>query len=153
MAARLLATACIALLLGSTEARAQGQCDGGGFYFLFPNPRVVVATTPTPADLDVGEVDAGTVDVIVFPIGAGSRNWELCIRAVDPTMGGTGKPSSDVEFWPPGGSAWQPATQSDQLVASGSGWSIVQLRFRVRVDWSDDPGSYSSAMAITAGSS
>jgi hypothetical protein len=37
----------------------------------------------------------------------------------------------------------------DQVVARGSGRSDVELRFRVRVDWTDDPGNYSSVVALT----
>jgi hypothetical protein len=37
----------------------------------------------------------------------------------------------------------------NQLIARGSGNGNVDIRFRVRVDWTDVPGSYSSVLALT----
>jgi len=149
MPLRLLLAAWLGLLLTATEAFPQGTCGGGGKYRLQPSPQVLITPVPTPADLDAGQVEAGIVSVRIVPRGKASRDWELCIRTTDPSMGGGGKPSSDVEYWPPGGSAWQPASMLNQLIAWGSGNGNVDIRFRVRVDWTDVPGSYSSVLALT----
>lgn len=149
MPRRLLLAAWIGLLLTPAEALPQSVCGTEGRYHLRPAPTVLVTPVPTPADLDAGEIDAGVMSVTIIPRGNASRNWELCLRATDPSMGGGAKPSSDVEFWPPGGAGWQPASMLDQVVARGRGRSDVELRFRVRVDWTDDPGIYSSVVALT----
>ena len=149
MPCRLLFAAWIGLFLAPAAAFSQGVCGSTGRYHLRPAPTVLVAPVPTPADLDVGEVDAGVMTVTIITRGNASRNWELCLRATDPAMGGGTKPSSDVEYWPPGGAGWQPASMADQVVARGRGRSDVELRFRVRVDWTDDPGTYSSVVALT----
>ena len=41
----------------------------------------------------------------------------------------------------------------DQVIARGRGRSDIEVRFRVRVDWTDDPGSYSSVVALTVAAS
>jgi hypothetical protein len=37
----------------------------------------------------------------------------------------------------------------NQLIAQGRGTANVDIRFRVRVDWTDVPGDYSSVLALT----
>jgi hypothetical protein len=149
MSRRPLLAAWIGLLLTATEALPQSVCGTAGQYHLRPTPTVLFAPVPTPADLDAGEIDAGVMTVTIIPRGNKSKNWELCLRTMVPSMGGGAKPSSDVEFWPPGGIGWQPASMLDQVVARGRGRSDVEVRFRVRVDWTDDPGNYSSVVALT----
>ncbi len=149
MPRRLLLAAWIGLLLTPTAGFPQSVCGTDGRYHLRPTPTVLIAPVPTPADLDAGEIDAGVMTVKIIPRGNASRNWELCLRTTDPSMGGGVKPSSDVEYWPPGGAGWQPASVLDQVVARGRGRSDIELRFRVRVDWTDDPGVYSSVVALT----
>jgi hypothetical protein len=149
MSRRLLLAAWIGLLLTPASAISQSVCGNAGRYHLRPAPTVLVAPLPTPADLDAGEIDAGVMTVTIIPRGNTSKNWELCLRTTSPSMGGGTKPSADLEFWPPGGAEWQPASTLEQVVARGRGRSDVELRFRVRVDWTDDPGSYSSVVALT----
>jgi len=153
MSPRSLLVATIGLLLTAMEALPQSACGTEGRYHLRPAPTVLVAPIPTPADLDAGEIDAGVMTVTIIPRGNSSRNWELCLRTTDPSMGGGAKPSSDVEYLLPGGTGWQPASMLDQVVARGSGRSDIELRFRVRVDWTDDPGTYSSVLALTVAAS
>jgi len=149
MPSRLLLAAWLGLLLSATEALPQSTCGGDGRFRLQPSPQVLIVPIPTPADLDAGQVEAGIVSVRIVPRGNASRNWELCLRTTDPSMGGGGKPSSDVEYLPPGGSAWQPASMLNQLITQGRGRGNVDIRFRVRVDWTDAPGDYSSVLALT----
>jgi len=149
MPSRLLLAAWLGLLLTATEAFPQATCGGGGRYQLRPTPTVLVAPSPTPTDLDAGQVEAGIVTVRIVPRGNASRNWELCIRAIDPWMGSGGKPSSDLEYLPPGEDIWQPASMGNQLIALGRGQARIDIRFRVRVDWTDVPGSHSSVLALT----
>jgi hypothetical protein len=139
------------LFLIPSRGHSQGTCGGGGRFHLRPAPEVLIAPIPSPADLDAGQVEAGVMTVTIIPRGT-PRDWELCLRVTEPFMGGAGKPSSDVEYWSAGGSAWQPASTSDRVVARGRGRSQVEVRFRVRVDWTDEPGSYSSVMALTLAS-
>ena len=149
MLPRLLLAAWLGLLLTATEAFPQATCGGGGRYQLRPTPTVLIAPDPTPTDFDAGQVEAGIVSVRIVPLGSASRDWELCIRTTDPSMGNGGKPSSDVEYLPPGGSVWQPASMLNQLIAEGRGQGNIDIRFRVRVDWTDAPGNYSSVLALT----
>jgi hypothetical protein len=153
MPCRLLLAAWMGLLLTATEALPQSACGNGGRYHLRPAPQVLIAPVPTPSDLDSGQVDVGVLTVTIIPRGSAARNWELCLRMTDPSMGGGGKESSDVEFWSPGGAGWQPASVLDQVIARGRGRSDIEVRFRVRVDWTDDPGSYSSVVALTVAAS
>lgn len=149
MLPRLLAAAWLGLLLTATEAIPQSTCGGAGRFQLKPAPQVLITPVPTPADLDAGQVEAGIVSVRIVPRGRASRDWELCLRTTATSMGSGGKPSSDVEYWPPGGSGWQPASMLNQLIAQGRGTANVDIRFRVRVDWTDVPGDYSSVLALT----
>lgn len=153
MPCRVLVAAWMGLLLTATEALPQGACGAGGRYHLRPAPQVLIAPVPTPTDFDSGQVEAGTMTVTIIPRGNSSRNWALCLRTTEPSMGQGGKPSSDVEYWPPGGNSWRPASMLNQVIARGRGRTDVEIRFRVRVDWTDQPGSYSSVVALTLAAS
>ncbi len=149
MRARSLLVTGAILLLSGPEGQAQSACGPDGRYHLRPAPEILVAPAPTPGDLDAGEVDAGVMSVTIIPRGNASRDWELCLRALGPTMGTGGKPVSDVEFWTPGSGGWTPTTPTDQVIARGRGRSDLEIRFRVRVGWHDDPGAYDAILALT----
>lgn len=150
MSPRALLLAGLLLLHSPIGGVAQDACSSDqGRYHLRPAPEVLVVPPPTPGDLDAGEIDAGTFSVAIIPRGNASRDWRLCFRAVRPTMGPGGKDVSDVEVRATSGDAWTPATTFDQVIARGRGRSDVAIRVRVRVDWSDEPGSYDPLLALT----
>ena len=149
MPIRLLGAAILGLLLTPVPASAQEGCTGGGRYHLRPSPAVLIAPTPGPSDLDAGQVDAGVLSVRIIPRGNASKDWELCLRSVAPTMGPAGKPTTDVEYWSPDGGAWLSASMVNQVIARGRGRSDIEIRFRIRVSWTDEPGTYSCVLALS----
>lgn len=142
--------AAVALLASAVPGAAQDPCAAGeGRYHLRPAPEILVVPPPTPADLDAGQVEAGVLTLAIIPRGNASRDWALCLRALQPTLGSGGKDVSDIEFVTAPGDGWTPVAPFDQVVARGRGRGEIAIRFRVRIDWSDDPGAYDSLLALT----
>jgi hypothetical protein len=130
------------LLVTASMADAQ-DCTGGGRYRIRIQPGLITFPSPTIADYSAGWLTAPAARVRVQPSGQANRGWELCLSADSPTMGGYGKPVSDIEFRQDGTGSWIPLSTSDQLLAIGDGNRNVQLQFRMALDWSRDvPGRY-----------
>ena len=125
-------------------------CDGGGNYRLRVTPGAVSITTPEIQDLDAGQTVTRAVRIRVQPRGRANRDWEVCIRSRDATLGGQAKPISDVEWQVPGSGSWQPLSTFDRLVQAGRGNARIDLLLRVRVDWADDPADYGTLLTFSA---
>ena len=143
----------VALMTGTLPAQAMAQdCanDGGNYRVRmqgtvrFPNPGV--------SDFLAGSIEYPTpVRVRVRPRGGAVNNdWDLCISALDPTLGGV-IPIDDVEWRLQGQTNWVPFVLADQLVTSGSGPVDVYLEFRVLLDWAiDTPGDHRGQFMVRA---
>lgn len=147
--ARLVASIAL-IALFPVEGRAQ-SCTGAGSYVVWVRPALIQFPAPSSADFDAGWLEAPVAEVRVTPRGAASQGWEVCLRAESATMGGYGKPISDIEFRQNGTGPWVPLSSSDQLLASGDRGASVQLQFRVALDWTEDvPGQYAADFTATA---
>jgi hypothetical protein len=146
---RILLTVLTLLAVVAT-AEAQ-ECTGQGRFSIRIRPGSVSFPSPTVADYNAGWLLAPTADVKVRPLGNAKRGWELCLAADSPSMGGYGKPVSDIEFQQDGTGAWIPLTTSDQLLATGDRNRNVTLQFRVALDWAQDaPGYYETDFTVRA---
>ena len=146
---RLLPTVLMLLAVVST-AEAQ-DCTGNGNSRIRIRPGQIDFPTPTISDYNAGWLLAPTAEVRVQPRRNADRGWELCLRADSPTMGGYGKPISDIQFQQDGTGAWIPLSTSDQLLAVGNRNRTVQLQFRVALDWAlDAPGYYEADFTTKA---
>lgn len=145
----LLPTVFMLLAVVST-ANAQ-DCTGAGRYRIQIRPGLITFPSPTVADYDSGWLMATVAEIRVRPRRRADRGWELCLAADSPTMGGYGKPVSDIEFRQDGTGTWIPLTTSDQLLAVGDRRRNVQLQFRLALDWTQDvPGHYETDFTAKA---
>lgn len=107
---------------------------------------------PTP---DFAHFDAGWIDHPGITVSVRSRpphaTWALRIRADDLTLGGYGKPVSDIVWRRGGASTWTPLSGTDALVMEGVGDESVTLYFRTELHWDTDlPDTYSTGLTFTA---
>lgn len=122
----------------------------------------VTFPAPTGADYAAGAIVA--TSGIAFQVDASTGNAKqqrtttVSIRATAPTLGGYGKPVSDLQ-WSVGSPAgpWTPLTTSDVVVESrpvqkkrlNDPWTDT-IYLRVLVSWlNDPPGTYASGLVIT----
>lgn len=154
--ARALVPAIVVLLAGLAlpgGALAQGGGPPGGAAGRLDvalSTASVAFPTPAVADFDGGFIDHPgiLVSVKVRPKGG---PWELRIRADDPTMGGYGKPLSDLLWRVDGSTVWTAITGTDQAVTQGAGDQDVTIYFRLRLDWAvDSPSAYAAGLTFTA---
>ena len=142
--------AVLMLLAVVSTAEAQ-DCTGNGNYRVRIRPGQVRFPSPTVSDYQAGWLLAPPGEVRVRPRNVADRGWELCLSADSPTMGGYGKPVSDIEFQLDGTGAWIPLTTTDQLLATGNRNRNVTLQFRLALDWAVDvPGRYETDFTATA---
>ena len=141
-----------ALMLFAAVATAEAQdCTGSGRYRIQIRPGLITFPTPTVADYNAGWLLAPVAEIRVRPQRPADRGWELCLAADSPTMGGYGKPVSDIEFRQDGTGTWIPRSTSDQLLAVGNRNRRVQLQFRLALDWTQDvPGHYETDFTARA---
>ncbi len=138
------------ILAAPSTAEAQ-DCTGNGRYRVRIRPGFINFPPPTIADYNAGWVVAPAAQIRVRPRRQADRGWELCLSADTPTMGGYGKPVSDIEFRQDGTGTWIPLTTSDQLLATGNRNRNVDLQFRLALDWSRDvPGRYEADFTAKA---
>lgn len=146
---KVLPTVLMLLALAST-AEAQ-DCTGSGNYRIRIRPGLITFPPPTVSDYQAGWLLAPTADIRVQPRRVADRGWELCLAADSPTMGGYGKPVSDIEFQQDGTGAWIPLATTDQLLAIGDRNRTVTLQFRMALDWTlDVPGQYETDITAKA---
>jgi hypothetical protein len=147
--ANVLAVLAILIFVAPTALHSQGCASGNGRYTTKVSPRLVVFPVPSVTDFQAGWVASRAVTVRVRPRGSAQRGWELCIRSDDPDMGGYGKPISDLEWRPLGGSSWQQIQPLNQLLTAGFKGDDVAVEFRVRLDWDRDvPDTYSAVVTF-----
>lgn len=145
-----LLPALLTLLAAASTVEAQ-DCTGNGRYRIRIRPGLVSFPAPTVADYDAGWLTAPPAEVRVQPQRNIDRGWELCLSADGPTLGGYGKPVSDIEFRQDGTGEWIPLSTTDQLLAVGERTRWVQLQFRLALDWTQDvPGHYETDFAAKA---
>jgi len=138
------------LLALASTAEAQ-DCTGNGNYRVGIRPGLIRFPSPTVSDYQAGWLLAPATDIRVRPRRRADRGWELCLRADGPTMGGYGKPVSDIEFRQDGTGTWIPLTTTDQLLAVGNRNRNVVLQFRLALDWAlDVPGQYETDITAKA---
>lgn len=141
----------ILMLLATTSVAEAQDCTGNGRYRIRIRPGLISFPAPTVADYDSGWLTAPPAEVRVQPQRSVDRGWELCLSADNTTMGGYGKPMSDIEFRQDGTGAWIPLTTADQLLAVGNRTRWVQLQFRLALNWTQDvPGHYETDFTATA---
>lgn len=128
----LAAGVVLALGVGASDAEAQ---------WLWASPTLVQFPTPGTAEFVAGNVVQGPVDFLVLMFN--QRRWDLTFRALQPTMGGYGKPASDAQVRLDGSTTWVPITSANQVIASGRGSTFVRVHFRITLDMSIDlPDTY-----------
>lgn len=146
---RLLPT--VLMLLAAVSTAEAQNCTGNGNYTVRIRPGQIDFPSPTISDYNAGWLLAPAARIRVRPRANADRAWELCLSADSPTMGGYGKPISDIEFQQDGTGAWIPLSMSDQLLAVGERNRLVQLQFRVALDWAlDAPGYYETDFTAKA---
>ena len=151
---RLSCLVVLSLLWGTARPLpAQAPCGGGGDYQLGVNPAAVSIAIPEIQDLDAGQTLTQSVRIRVQPRGRGNRDWKLCIRSQDVTLGGQSKPVTDVEWQLQGSGTWQSLSTGDRIMHQGRGNENVNVVLRVRVDWSDEPADYGTLLTFSAGRS
>ena len=140
----------LTLLAVVSTAEAQ-DCTGTGRYRIRIRPGLVSFPAPTVADYDAGWLTAPPAEVRVQPERRADRGWELCLSADSPTLGGYGKPLSDIEFRQDGTGTWIQLSTTDQLLAVGNRTRWVQLQFRLALDWTQDvPDHYETDFTAKA---
>ena len=108
-----------------------------------------VGFAPGVPDFDVGWIDHSGLLVSVRSRPP-QRTWELRMRADVSSMGGYGKPVSDILWRTAASGAWAPLSGMDQLIAQGQGDADVVIHFRVRLDWGTDvPDLYDAGITFT----
>lgn len=135
------------LLFAARPIAAQVGCGSPGQYHVRSAPSSLNYGPVTITDLDAGRIFAGTVTVSIIPRGRANFDWSLCLRGESPAFGPGGKPIGEVE-WQLDGGAWQPMSAAEQLVASGTGRTDLDVMFRVAVDYDDAPGDYEALMTF-----
>jgi hypothetical protein len=107
--------------------------------------------TPGISEFDVGWVESSGIVVTVQPRKKQTNPWQILIRTDDLDMGGYGKPVGDILWRPAGSTTWTPLTNTNQIVAQGTGQQSVTIYFRLRLDYATDiPGAYSLDLALDA---
>lgn len=131
------AVAVAAVMLGTPDASAAQT--------VWTLPSTVTFNQPTAADFNAGFIGEPAMGVVVFSFGG--RPWQLYMRAAVPDMGGYGKPISDVLWRTQGSTAWTPLSTGFQKIAEGTGFTIVWVYFRTRLQWSlDVAGTYDAVL-------
>lgn len=146
---RLILRACLFAALvvrGTGTAVAQGACGGQGNYNLRATPAALDFGAVTQVDLDVGQIDAGTMTLSITPRGKPNFDWRLCLRGG--AIGFGVKPIEDVEWQVAGEAAWHPVSSAEQLVAMGTGRADLDVRFRVAVSHEDAPQAYEALLTF-----
>lgn len=146
---RLILAACLMVALlaqGTRNAVAQGVCGGQGNYKLRATPAALDYGTVSQLDLDVGQIDAGTMTVSITPRGKPNFDWRLCLRGGAVGLGV--KPIEDVEWQVAGEATWHPVSSAEQLVALGTGRTDLDVRFRVAVSHEDAPQAYEALLTF-----
>lgn len=146
---RLILPACLILGFlapGPRAAVAQGVCGGQGDYNLRATPADLDYGTVSQLDLDVGQIDAGTMTVSITPRGKPNFDWRLCLRGG--AIGFGVKPIEDVEWQVAGEAAWHPVSSAEQLIAMGTGRTDLDVRFRVAVSHEDAPQAYEALLTF-----
>lgn len=146
---RLIVPACLLAVFfaqGTRAAVAQGVCGGPGSYNLRATPAALDYGAVEQFDLDVGQIEVGTMTVSITPRGKPNFNWRLCLRGG--AIGFGLKPIEDVEWQIAGDAAWHPVSSAEQLVAMGTGRTDVDVRFRVAVSHEDAPQTYEALLTF-----
>lgn len=126
------------------------QGPPGGPYDISVRPAAVSFTAPGTAEFNRGYAEFAGVEIRIDREGQvrGGPPWVLEVRADDASLGGDGKPASDLRFLGPDG-GWTPLTTSFQAVAEGRGPGTVTTDFRVRLAYEQDrPGLYGSDLTF-----
>lgn len=144
----LAAGALLALL--AAPVSAQGPPADKGKLDVTLATTAIVFPTPAIIDYDAGWVEQGGVTISIQSRPP-TEAWELRVRAGTVTMGGAGKPITDILWRPDGSGVWTPLTTTDELVMQGTGDLDLTLYFRVRLDWAlDTPADYGADLTFSA---
>ena len=143
------------LILLALPAATSGQaCMPGqpGNHELTIDPAAIAFGSPGVADFEAGWIEfSQVVRVRVRPNFSGGSEWTLCLRSLDPDLGGYGKAVGDLEWRLNKDPGWRSLETVDQPVASGRGNGNVRLLFRVLLSYAlDEPGDYGTLLAFTA---
>ncbi len=136
-----LVAAAVAVALAAAPRSAAAQSVQ-----VWTLPGTVVFNQPTAADFNAGFIGEPTMVLLVWPRNS-RKSWQLFVRAGSADMGGYGKPVSDVLWRTDSSTAWTPLTTGYQQIAQGTGFTIVYLYFRTRLQWSlDVAGTYDAPL-------
>lgn len=148
--ARTLLLALGVLSAACLPAGAHAQGPPGGQYDISVRPAVLSFPAPGTPEFNRGYVEFAGVEIRIDRDGPGRGGpaWVLEVRADDASLGGDGKPVSDLMFLGPDG-GWTALTTSFQAVAEGRGPATVTTDFRVRLAYGGDrPGLYGSDLTF-----
>ena len=127
-----------------------GGPGGGGFYTVSVSPGTISLATPGTPEFNRGYTAHSGIDLVVDRDGPGrgGPGWVLEVRADEATLGGPGKPVSDLLVRDPDG-GWIPLSTSFQTLARGRGPSTVTTNLRMRLAYGRDvPDLYGTALTF-----
>lgn len=130
------------------ELSAQGS--RGGRYDVSVRPAALSFRPPGTPEFNRGYAEFTGVEIRIERDGGGRGGppWVLEMRADDASLGGDGKPASDLRFLGPDG-GWTSLTTSFQTVAEGRGPATVTTDFRLLLAYGRDrPGLYESGLTF-----
>lgn len=141
---------CVGLLtaLGSA-ADLPGQ-GAPSSYSVRVTPGAISFRSPGTLDFNRGRVHVTGVDIRIDRPGngQGGPRWLLEVKADEPTLGGGGKPASDLLIRRPDG-RWTSLSTSYRTLAQGRGPTTVTTALRLRLSYGEDrPGRYGTDLTF-----
>lgn len=114
-------------------------------------PHSISFPTPAAADFLAGYVSAPAITVTYGNRHSTTLTYSLSLQSLAPTLGGYGKPLSDLQFRVGGSGSWQPVTSTGQVISTGTGQTTVTVYFRMLLHWATDvAGSYGTTLTLAA---
>ncbi len=118
------------------ELSAQGATSS---YSVRVTPARISFASPGTLEFNLGRAEFTSVEIQIEREGpgAGGPPWVLEVRADESSLGGGGKPASDLLIRRPAG-GWTSLTTSFQKFAEGRGPATVTTDLRIRLSYGED---------------
>lgn len=102
-------------------------------------PTALTLPVPSAMDFEFGLVESLDRVEIVVDTAKPLDDWFVFVHSDDPSLGGYGKPISDLLWRVQGASSWNPIGASEAMVANGQGDTSIFVEVAIALSLSEDP--------------